>query len=60
VGETIQVRVRLVGQRLRVWTDQVLVLDQAFPFAVQTGRLGLGVAEAGRTTFDNVKAVVIR
>jgi len=60
VGQTIHVPVRLTGQRLRVWSDHLLVLDRVFPFAVQRGRVGLGVIEAGTTTFDNVKVLVLR
>lgn len=58
VGQTIHVRLKLIGQQLSVWIDNVLVLDRAFNFKnTTTGQGGLGVIEAGKTEFDNVKVL---
>jgi len=57
VGQTIHVRVRLVGSQLTVWIDGALILDDAFPFASRQGRLG--VALLGVAQFDNVAVRVL-
>lgn len=59
VGQTIHVHVILVGKRLRVLIDRVLVLDRTFPFPRVAGRVGLAAHDdeygPGTTAFDNVK-----
>jgi hypothetical protein len=60
VGETIHVRVKLIGNRVQVWIDNHLVLNRSFPFAATTGRMGLAVIEGGITAFDNVQVHVLK
>jgi len=55
VGQTIHVHAILIGKRLRVLIDKVLVLDRIFPFSLRSGKVALEVNEGGITTFDNVK-----
>ena len=57
VGQTVHVRIRLIGSQLTVWMDGATVLDHAFPFAERTGQVG--VAVQGVTAFDNVSARVL-
>ena len=60
VGQPIHVRVLLIDNHLRVWIDGVAVLNQTFPFAVQTGRVGLSVSEGSVTAFDHVNVQVLK
>jgi len=60
VGETIHVRIRLVGNRLQVWIDGHLVLNRSFPFAATRGRVGVAVIAAGITAFDNMRVHVLK
>ena len=60
VGQTIHTRTLLIGRRVLVWIDNVLVLNRLFPIAVRKARIGLGVIEQGVTAFDNVKVHVLR
>ena len=64
VGQTIDVRAKLVGDRLMVWIDGELVVDQSFPFQAKSGSVGLAVISsdgtpesAGITAFDNVQVL---
>ena len=48
----------LIGNRLRVLIDNVLVLDRKFPFQHRaTGEIGLATIESGSTAFDNVEVL---
>jgi len=64
VGQTIDVRAKLVGDRLLVWIDGELVVDRSFPFQAKSGSVGLAVISsdgtpdsAGITAFDNVQVL---
>ncbi len=58
VGQTIHVRLKLIGQKLSVWIDDVLVLDRTFNFKnTKAGQGGVAVIDAGKAEFDNVKAI---
>jgi len=59
VGETIDVRVKLVGDHLAVWIDGQLVLDRSFPFRATSGSAGLVVIDEGVTAFDNVQVALL-
>lgn len=52
-GQTIHVRVTLVGNRLKVWMNDIAFLDSDFPLVGKAGRVG--VAVQGRGAFDNVR-----
>ena len=60
VGETIHVRITLIGNRLQVWMDGQRVLDRSFPFVATRGQVGLAVINAGITAFDNVLVKVLK
>jgi hypothetical protein len=61
LGEIIDVRIKLVGQRLQVWSKGQLVLDGLFPFRVTQGSVGVGViTDLGYSVFDNVRVDVLR
>ena len=60
VGETVHVRVMLVGNRLQVWIDGELVLNRPFPFVATKGQVGLAVIASGITAFDNVLVKVLK
>lgn len=56
VGQTIHVHAILIGSRLRILIDDVLVLDRRFPFLRHAGRVGLaGIKDDSITAFDNVE-----
>ncbi|HEX6395973.1 MAG TPA: family 16 glycoside hydrolase [Steroidobacteraceae bacterium] len=58
VDEALDVRVKLVGDRLIVWINGDLVLDRSFPFQAKSGSVGLAVIGVGGTTeFDNVQVL---
>jgi len=59
VGQTIDVRVKLVGDQLTVWIDDRLVLDRSFPFRARPGSVGLVVIDEGVTAFDNVQVALL-
>lgn len=60
-GEIVDVRVRLVGQRLQVWMKGQLVLDSLFPFRVTRGSVGVGlIPDLGYSIFDNVRVQVLK
>ena len=59
VGQTIDVRVKLVGDHLTVWIDDRLVLDRSFPFRARPGAVGLVVIDEGVTAFDNVQVALL-
>ena len=58
LGQTIHVRAILVGSRLGVLIDNILVLDRTFPFSLRAGQVGLATIDddsgPGTTAFDNV------
>jgi hypothetical protein len=61
LGEIIRVRVRLVGQRLRVWVNGRSLVDGEYPFRVTAGRVGVAViSDLGYSVFDNVRVEVLR
>jgi hypothetical protein len=60
VGQTIHVRITLIGNRLQVWIDAHLVLDRSFSFVATKGQVGLAVINAGITAFDNVSVKVLK
>lgn len=60
VGETIHVRITLIGNRLQVWIDGQRVLNRSFPFVATKGQVGLAVINAGITAFDNVSVKVLK
>ena len=61
LGEIIEVRVKLVGQRLQVWSKGQLVLDGLFPFRMTPGSVGVSViTDLGYSVFDNVRVDVLR
>jgi hypothetical protein len=56
--QAIDVRAKLVGDRLVVWIDGDLVLDRSFPFQAKSGSVGLAViSDDGITAFDNVQVL---
>ena len=58
VEETLDVQVKLVGDRLVVWINGELVLDRSFPFQAKSGSVGLAVIGVGGiTAFDNVQVL---
>lgn len=62
VEQTLDVRVKLVGDRLLVWIDGEPVVDRTFPFQAKSGSVGLAVISsdgfsAGITAFDNVQVL---
>jgi len=58
VEETLDVQLKLVGDRLVVWINGELVLDRTFPFQAKSGSVGLAVIGiGGTTTFDNVQVL---
>jgi hypothetical protein len=60
-GEIVDVRVKLVGQRLQVWMKGQLVLDGLFPFRVTRGSVGVGlIPDLGYSIFDNVRVDVLK
>lgn len=59
VGQTIDVRVKLIGDLLCVWIDGELVLSRRFPFRATSGSIGLAAINAGITAFDNVQVDVL-
>ncbi|MET0658691.1 MAG: hypothetical protein ABW110_11115, partial [Steroidobacteraceae bacterium] len=61
MGEVLQVRIRLVGQRLTVWVKQRLVLNRELPFHAKRGGVGLAViTDQGVSAFDNVRVQVLK
>ncbi|MET0987400.1 MAG: FG-GAP repeat protein [Steroidobacteraceae bacterium] len=61
MGEVLQVRIRLVGQRLTVWVKQRLVLNRELPFHAKRGGVGLAViTDQGVSAFDNVRVKVLK
>jgi hypothetical protein len=59
MGQTIDVRIKLVGDHLAVWVDDQLVLDRSFPFHATSGSVGLVVIDDGVTAFDNVQVALL-
>jgi hypothetical protein len=61
LGEVIEVRVRLVGQRLQLWMNGRSIVDGEFPFTVRRGKVGMTViTDLGYAVFDNVRVDVLR
>jgi hypothetical protein len=61
LGEIVNIRIRLAGQRLQVWMKGQLVLDGSFPFRATRGSVGLSViTDLGYSVFDNVRVNVLR
>lgn len=59
VGQTIHVRVRLVGTQLTVWVDGTQVLDDSFPFTNVSGQVGVAFVSGRTAGFDNVKVKIL-
>ena len=60
VGQTIDVRAKLIGDLLCVWIDGELVLSRRFPFQATSGSMGLAaIRHGGVTAFDNVQVDVL-
>lgn len=58
IGDTIHVHAILIGNRLRVLLDNVLVLDRAFPFSHRSGRVALEINEWRRDRLRQCKGAV--
>jgi hypothetical protein len=61
VGDTQRVEAILIGSRLRVLVDNVLVVDRVLDLPQRAGRVGVGVISdgygPGTTAFDNVRVL---
>jgi hypothetical protein len=53
-------RVQLIGSYLRVWRNDHLLGERAFPFTTTSGSVGLGVSDGGRAEFDDVRVKIMK
>lgn len=53
-------RVQLIGNYLRVWRNDHLMGEGAFPFTATSGSVGVSVSDGGRVEFDDVRVKIIK